>query len=280
MKASQICGKLNRFTVTAIVILIFLLCSTDLRIGLNFEIDARPSFQFFEFAIIPLLAISLVLLPFKIQNIRLMVSKEDFIIVLFVVYVFLEATTADDVPHSVSRAKDFLLASYLYFFIKYSPMKIKQLKVVLFFIVFIALLWSVIGICQWLGFDKDFGGDIYSLFLAKHATDTKFIFLDDKINTFAHGLYLFPQNFIYYLVYPFAISVSFIKDHKLMVFPSALIFIAMVGTISKTFVIIFALYILYRLLHLLFRNCYFTNINLIAYTVLVLLNRFPFPSQL
>lgn len=226
------------------LVLVVLSFSTDVRFGLDFSLTSKPNFQLFELVmlLLGLLLLCSVLHVFTFCKITL--ATEDKFLLLFIVNAFVMAIFAQDPLHSLSRAKDFLVSGFLYWFLRYGPLSNKQMTNLLYLMMYIGFFWSLVGVAQWMGLDSEFGGDIYKLFLAEEALSTKNTLddIDFIHSSFAHGLYIFPQNFIYYLIIPLFISISFAMKKSFMWPIVAVIFISMVGTLSKTFILLLFIY--------------------------------------
>lgn len=238
-------GALSVARVAA-VLACFLIClafSSDLRVGWNFELGAKPSFQLFELAFFGVFAIFMPFIPYYLLRKFSGFQREDAFLILFVCVAFIVAPFSGDVFHSLSRAKDFLVCASLYFFIKYGPLQKSDIKVVLGGAFAVALFWSVIGIVQWFGFQDVFWGDNYRLFVGENARYKLDFGTGEMAASYAHGGYLYPQNFVYYLVFPFSIGLLFSYHRRMfLVFP-AIVFYAILGTLSKTFLLLLAFFV-------------------------------------
>lgn len=224
--------------------LVMICLSSDLRLGLTLRLGTKPDFQLFELATFVLGAVFLCTLPRVVLHSRFVPAREDMLLFLFIVHAVLTSFLAADPLHSISRAKDFLVCGFLYAFARYGLLDRSRLDKLLYFFTGLACFWSLIGIWQWMGLDKDYGGDLYKLFLARQALYKSVVDIsagDVVKSSFAHGLYLYPQNFIYYLMVPFAVSVGVARRRPAVWLVSAIIFAAMVGTLSKTFLLLLVL---------------------------------------
>lgn len=257
----------------AIVGLVIVSFSTDIRFGITMRLGSKPDFQCFELATLLLGLIFILGLPYLITNSKLSLSQENLFLALFIFNAFITAIMAKEPTHSISRAKDFLVCGFLYAFLRYGPFNNKKLDKLVYLIIGIGFLWALLGLLQWLGLDSDYGGDIYKLFLASQAIKTKSVVdvsTGDVLHTsFAHGLYLYPQNFVYYLIFPFALSIGFSFHKTLMLIIPIVIFTAMIGTLSKTFILLLSLFILIYFSYRLFRSISVTIITLSMVFILI-----------
>jgi len=272
------------FLLMTMVILAF---SSDLRIGLNLQFNTRPDFQFFELVCILFGLVVVFCSPWLILQGRVELENTDYLLILFLINAFFLALWAEDLLHNISRTKDFFWAFTLYGVIRYGPLNQRALNALISFSVLIASIWALLGIVQWLGVDKDFGGDAYRLFLASRALYKTGI---DPIKggvihtSFSHGIYLYPQNFIYYLICPFFLCLGLVQKRKIWIFPSLIIFLSMLGTLSKTFILLLVIFVCLCALNYYFRN---TAITLVAFAAVagfvvlavVLLGHYPFWKQ-
>lgn len=235
--------SIARILTVACCLLTCLAFSSDLRLGWNFEVGSKPSFQLFEFAAFGLFAIFLPFLPFYLTRKTFRIQREDVFLILFVCVAFVIAPFSSDVNHNVSRAKDFLVCAGLYFFLKYGPLHKVDIKVVLAGTLTVALFWSVIGIMQWAGYQDVFWGDSYRLFIGENARYKLDFGTGELATSFAHGGYLYPQNFVYYLVFPLFIGFMFAYRHSVFVIAPVIVFLAILGTLSKTFLMLLVLFV-------------------------------------
>lgn len=272
------------FLLMAMVIFAF---SSDLRIGLNFQLDARPDFQFFELVCI-FFAVPLVLTsPWLILRARVELKGEDWLLVFFLFNATVLALFADDVLHNVSRTKDFFWAFSLYALLRYAPLSRRALDVLVRLSVLTAFGWAVVGIIQWLGWDEGLGQEPYQLFLASQALYKTVVdpFAGEVVQArFAHGIYLYPQNFIYYLLCPFFLSLGLASRDRRWLFASVVIFAAMLGTLSKAFLLLLLIFSSIWGLQRVFRNAAiglaaFAALTGAAVLAVVLFGHYPFWKQ-
>jgi O-antigen ligase len=235
------------------MVLVLIAFSTDLRIGLNLQLNARPDFQFFELVCILFSLLLLFSSPWLILRGRWPLENPDHLLILFLLNALVLAFFADNFLHNVSRTKDFFWAFGLYALLSNGPLSRRSVAILIRFSVLSAFIWSLVGIVQWLGWDEGFGGEAYKLFLASQALyKTTLDFTSGEIvkSSFAHGIYLYPQNFIYYLICPFFLSMGLAQRNKIWLVPALGMMLAIVGTLSKTFVLLAAgfagLFLLYR----------------------------------
>lgn len=231
--------------------------STDLRIGLNLQLNARPDFQFFELVFILFGALLILVSPWVILKGSVSLKNEDHILVFFLINAAILALWSEDILHNISRTKDFFWAFSLYVLLRYGPLSLRSLAVLIRLSVLIASAWSILGLVQWMGWDAEFGGDVYQLFLASQALYKTVVdpFAGEVVlASFAHGLYLYPQNFIYYLLAPFFLGLGLAWSDRRWLIPTAVIFAAMLGTLSKTFLLLLAIFVGLFALKLFYRN--------------------------
>lgn len=228
------------------VLLVLISFSTDVRLGLNLKIGSQPDFQCFELINLILGVIFVICSPYFILHYKIHIAREDLFISLFVCYAFIMSIFAKDQIHSLSRSKDFLVSFFMYAILRYGPLRSDQVKRILYIVYIIGACWAFLGIIQFMGLDTQFGGNIYKLFLAEQAFKTKSVVdvsSGDIVHTsFAHGLYLFPQNFVYYLLFPFAISIAYAQEKPILWSITGVFAVAIVGTLSKTFILLFAIW--------------------------------------
>ncbi len=233
--------------------------STDLRVGLNFELGSNPDFQLFEIGALLVGAAFCLGLPRWLLAPRLPFRREDAYLIAFIAWAAATAPLALDPLHSISRAKDFLVAGFLYGVIRYSPIRERTVGYVVAITVGISTFWSLVGIWQWLGLDSDFGGQAYRLFLASNAQyKTSIDFAEDDViaSTYAHGLYLYPQNFAYYLIVPLSLGLGLAVRRPWLWFVPAVAVIAIVGTASKTLFVLAALIGLFSVIRFFMKNAW------------------------
>jgi len=235
--------------------------SSDLRLGLNLQLNARPDFQFFEMVCILFSILLLVCSPWIILRGKLALENVDHLPALFLLNALFLAIWATDILHNVSRTKDFFWAYLLYILLRYSPLSKRGLTIIVRLSVLAACFWSLLGIIQLLGWDDGLGGEIYRLFLASRAHFKTVVdpFAGEVIQAgFAHGIYLYPQNFIYYLLCPFFLSLGLAHCDRRWILPALIIFTAMLGTLSKTVVLLLAVFLATYLLYRFFHNSVMT----------------------
>ncbi|MGK2907969.1 MAG: O-antigen ligase family protein [Desulfuromonadales bacterium] len=244
-------------TVFLVIVLIMLAFSSDLRIGLNLQLNARPDFQFFELVCIPFSVILIFCSPWLILKGRVVLENTDHLLVFFLINAFVLALCAEDVLHNISRTKDFFWAFSLYFLLRYGPLNRRAISVIVRLSVLIAFAWSLLGIIQLLGWDERLGGEAYPLFLASQALYKTVVdpFSSEVVQAnFAHGFYLYPQNFIYYLLCPFLLSLGLAQRDRRWLIPALVIFAAVLGTLSKTFVLLLVIFVCLYALQRFFHN--------------------------
>lgn len=272
------------FLLMAMVIFAF---SSDLRVGLNFQLDARPDFQFFELICIFFAAPLVLASPWMILQARVELKGEDWLLVFFLFNATILALFADDVLHNISRTKDFFWAFSLYALLRYGPLNRRALDVLVRLSVLTAFGWALFGIIQWLGWDEGLGQEPYKLFLASQALYKTVVdpFAGEVVQArFAHGIYLYPQNFIYYLLCPFFLSLGLASRDRRWLFASAIIFAAMLGTLSKAFLLLLLIFSSIWGLQQVFRNAVigfaaFAALTGAAVLAVVLFGHYPFWEQ-
>jgi O-antigen ligase len=249
--------------------------STDLRLGLNFRPGGSPDFQLFEFPVFILLAIILILLPKLLLVFEVELSREDWLYLFFVINMAIMVPFARDQLHAISRVKDFILAGFLYFSLTRSGFGKKQLRYLLWISVLFASFWALIGIMQWAGIDAIPLKLLDLVFLSSRAQLKTFVDIsagEVVMANFAHGAYAFPQTFVYYLVFPFFISIGMWGKSKLYMVASSLIFTAVIGTLSKTFLLLFLVVITSVLIYRVFRNYTVASLLLLGLGIFTLLS--------
>lgn len=247
--------------------LVLVCFSTDLRIGWNFRIGADPDFHLFEFCVILLLLSSFLLWPKLLMRFEIEFSRGELYYLLFLVNAILLAPFAYDALHSISRAKDFLVAGILYFLLTRSGLGEKSLRLLLGLTVLLGVLWSAVGILQWLGVQSKTLGALELIFLSTRAHGKTLVDISARevvAANFAHGLYAFPQTFVYYLLFPFFISIGLARRKRFFFYAAIFIFIAILGTLSKTFIILFFTSVFFILLQRFTRNFILTLLIMVG----------------
>ena len=215
--------------------------STDLRIGLNLKIDSYPNFQLFEIILLCFMVFLIISLPRFFLQETVLLDRVDFLLFIFILNALVQAVFSEDVFHSLSRSKDFFWAFFIYLMMRYVRFDVFSLRFLVKIVVIVPFVWAILGIIQWFGWDDGYGGEGYRLFLAsqslyKTALDP---FAGTVVSTrFAHGFYLYPQNFVYYLIPPFFLSFGLVLKNRIWIMPVVIIFTAILGTFSKTFLLL------------------------------------------
>lgn len=220
----------------ALLLLAVVCFSTDVRISgtLSVDPDVRPTFQLFEFFAIPLFFILIYGLIARINPANWL-RKEDVQFLLFVAWTIATSWIAFDPYHAISRAKDFFLAWVL--FVSVRGLSAGHIAKLITLTILLAAFWAAFGVMQMFDMDPWFGSDLGTLF--KVAVNWKTVVnpISGEVMdlSFAQGIYLYPQNFTYYLLMPLFLSGWLVTKHKGWIILFLLIFVAIVGSGSKTF---------------------------------------------
>lgn len=242
-----------------LVLLIFVILSfsTDIRVSSTISIDpdARPTFQLFEFFTLPLLGLLIVNLFIESKRI-LLLKREDIPYLLFILWAISISIFAFDTFHALSRAKDFFMAWIL--FVSTRNLNASHVRKVLIFVLFVAIVWSIFGAMQMLELDPWFGSDLGKLFKVAVSWKTVVnpITGEMKDTAFAQGIYLYPQNYTYYVLIPLFVFGGMATKRKRWIPMFLLTLIAMIGSGSKTFYIMVFLWLLW----LFFKKFKFNNL--------------------
>ena len=239
------------------MVLIILAFSSDLRVGLTLQLQARPDFQFFELVCVLFLGLLVLSSPSLILRGMIDLAPEDILLICFMLNAALLSVGAEDFFHNISRTKDYFLAFGLYSIFRYGPFPRRSIALLVRLMVAVAFAWSAFGLVQWLGWDEGLGGETYRLFLASQALYKTVVdpFAGEVVRAnFAHGIYLYPQNFIYYLIGPFALGLGLARRKRRWLVAVVVIFAAMLGTLSKTFDLLLAIFAGVCILYRFYRN--------------------------
>jgi O-antigen ligase len=250
----------NRFWHSAVfllMVMVLLAFSSDLRLDLSLQLNASLDFQFFELVCILFSLLLVLCSPWLILRGRVPLENADHLLIFFLLNATILSLWTEEVLHNVSRTKDFFWAFAFYGLLRYGPLSRRAIGHLVRLSVVVAFIWSLLGIVQWLGWDEGLGGEAYRLFLASQALYKTVVdpFGGEVVQAnFAHGIYLYPQNFIYYLLCPFFLSLGLARRDRRWLVPALVILVAMLGTLSKTFVLLLAIFACLYALQRFFRN--------------------------
>ncbi|GLH70670.1 hypothetical protein GETHPA_22030 [Geothrix rubra] len=249
IRENQIFLKLVGLLKLILLLLVVISFSTDIRLssGLSVDPNARPTFQLFEFFAIPLFFILMAEWLIEQKRSKLFL-KTDLLFLSFVVWASLISWNAYDPYHALSRAKDFFLAWVLFASVR--GLNSDQLRKVMVLVMILAVGWSLFGAMQMLQLDPWFGSDFGKLFkiAVSWKTVVNPITGEMKDSAFAQGIYLYPQDFTYYILMPLFLFAGLAKRNRRWIPLFILVLAAMVGSGSKTFYVMVLLYFMWAAL--------------------------------
>lgn len=266
--------KKNIFSLSSYILLVLVMLSfaTDVRFALPLPVarNLGVDLQLFEFFAFPLF----IVLLFYFLSGQGKLIKQDFIFLLFVIWAAMIAVAdGPNFYHSISRVKDFFLAWVLFYVAR--ELYIVYIYRLMILSALLGVLFSIIGLMQILGVDIWFGSGIGALFSAENTWKTVVNPFTGNVwdAGFSQGLYRYPQNFIYYLILPLCFLAWMTTIRNLFVLPLIIVFLAMIGSGSKTFLILFTMGSVWLVFRKLFRFAYLpsmTGMLLSLFTLLAL----------
>lgn len=258
------------------LLLIFAAFSTDVRFAYTLQIDpdARPSFQLFEFVT----AMLVLLRVYGHIHGRLYFLKGDIYLLFFVLWAVGIAAIDGDFNHNISRAKDFFVAWVIFATIRDSKLNLAQRQILLNVIILLSSLCATLGLIQMANLEFWNQSALGEFF--RSIVNWKVIYapLSGEVldQGFAQCLYWYPQAFTYYLIVPFFTASAFARNSPLARILAFLFFVVILGTGSKTFVVLILFLVLIKLIDKMSKNTvdvkivYFLVCLFIGYGLLIL----------
>ena len=231
--------------------LVLVFFSTDIRVSgmLSLDPNARPTFQLFEFFAAPLVLIWVYKLAVRQSTITL-TNKANLFFGLFVLWATVISFLANDPFHALSRAKDFFLAWIL--FVSFRDLNAQQLEKLMKSSLLLAAFWSIFGIMQMYELDPWFGSKLGALFKIGVSWKTVVdpISGELKDSAFAQGIYLYPQDFSYYLLMPLFLSSWLVSKNKAWFILFFIVLLALIGSGSKTFYLLALIFVFWKVMRM------------------------------